>query len=465
MSMMETVFQKQRKAFEKQVEEQNRGYRKPQKINIERNIQYGEDKLQTFDMIFPTDAKPDIPVIINIHGGGLVMGDKDFNTRFNIRMAQNGYLVISVNYRLVPEVTVFEQMQDVIDGIEAARKHQEEEREVLRAICGVTEDEINQINKRKSKRDYDWGVPVYLTADSAGAYLALYILAVQGSPEVAREFKVRPMTTRITAAAFISGMFYTTRKDKIGLFMPKYLYGRGYKKAGFYPYINPTNPEIIKSLPATLFVTSRSDMLHAYTVDVYEAAEKYGRYCTLIDYPKNKQLTHAFSVFYPSLSESVHLIDEICEFFNSNKIAYDDNYIGIIGFDSDVREYLPIDQFSLTQKTLYKGAVNSLDANGNTAMYNGLCVAMDRIYKKSQELGGNCTPIIFVLTDGDSNTGYKFSETKDIIAGMNIPIYTISYNYAADSLSELASINEAASIVGNSEDITYKLRNLFNAEM
>ena len=142
-----------------------------------------------------------------------------------------------------------------------------------------------------------------------------------------------------------------------------------------------------------------------------------------------------------------------------------DNYIGIIGFDSDVREYLPIDQFSLTQKTLYKGAVNSLDANGNTAMYNGLCVAMDRIYKKSQELGGNCTPIIFVLTDGDSNTGYKFSDTKDIIAGMNIPIYTISYNYAADSLSELASINEAASIVGNSEDITYKLRNLFNAEM
>lgn len=150
-----------------------------------------------------------------------------------------------------------------------------------------------------------------------------------------------------------------------------------------------------------------------------------------------------------------------------NTIQYinDDNYIGIIGFDSEVREYLPIDKFSLNQKTLYKGAVNSLDANGNTAMYNGLCVAMDRIYQKSQELGGNCTPIIFVLTDGDSNTGCRFSETKDIIAGMNIPIYTISYNYAADSLSELASINEAASIVGNSEDITYKLRNLFNAEM
>lgn len=150
-----------------------------------------------------------------------------------------------------------------------------------------------------------------------------------------------------------------------------------------------------------------------------------------------------------------------------NTIQYinDDNYIGIIGFDSDVREYLPIDKFSLSQKTLYKGAVNSLDANGSTAMYDGLCVAMDRIYKKSQELGGNCTPIIFVLTDGESNTGNDYPGTRNIIAGMNIPIYTISYNYAVDSLSELASINEAASIVGNSEDITYKLRNLFNAEM
>ena len=69
------------------------------------------------------------------------------------------------------------------------------------------------------------------------------------------------------------------------------------------------------------------------------------------------------------------------------------------------------------------------------------------IYQKSQELGGNCTPIIFVLTDGDNNTGYDFSDTKNIIAGMDIPIYTISYNYAADSLSELASINEAAAIV------------------
>lgn len=42
--------------------------------------------------------------------------------------------------------------------------------------------------------------------------------------------------------------------------------------------------------------------------------------------------------------------------------------------------------------------------------------------------------------------------------------FVLLAKYAADSLSELASINEAAAIVGNSEDITYKLRNLFIEE-
>ena len=89
---------------------------------------------------------------------------------------------------------------------------------------------------------------------------------------------------------------------------------------------------------------------------------------------------------------------------------------------------------------------------------------MDRISKNLRNSGGNCTPII-LCSRTVTQYRYDFSDTKNIIAGMDIPIYTISYNYAADSLSELASINEAAAIVGNSEDITYKLRNLFNAEI
>ena len=46
----------------------------------------------------------------------------------------------------------------------------------------------------------------------------------------------------------ISGMFYTTKFDKIGLFLPKYLYGKQYKKAPFAAYVNPENPELLYAL-------------------------------------------------------------------------------------------------------------------------------------------------------------------------------------------------------------------------
>ena len=42
----------------------------------------------------------------------------------------------------------------------------------------------------------------------------------------------------------ISDMFYTRRFDQIGLFLPKTLYGRNYKKTPFLPFTNPEHPEI-----------------------------------------------------------------------------------------------------------------------------------------------------------------------------------------------------------------------------
>lgn len=43
--------------------------------------------------------------------------------------------------------------------------------------------------------------------------------------------KVKAASIDIKALGLISGMFYTNRFDKLGLFLPKYLYGRDYKKA------------------------------------------------------------------------------------------------------------------------------------------------------------------------------------------------------------------------------------------
>ncbi|NTV79759.1 MAG: glycoside hydrolase family 92 protein, partial [Clostridiales bacterium] len=46
-----------------------------------------------------------------------------------------------------------------------------------------------------------------------------------------------------------------------------------------------------------------------------------------------------------------------------------------------------------------------------------------------------------------------------------IPVYTIGYNANIKAMESLSNINEAASINADSEDVVYKLMNLFNAEM
>ena len=48
---------------------------------------------------------------------------------------------------------------------------------------------------------------------------------------------------------------------------------------------------------------------------------------------------------------------------------------------------------------------------------------------------------------------------------LNIPIYTIGYNADIPALESISSINEAANINADSDDVIYKLKNLFNSSL
>ena len=72
---------------------------------------------------------------------------------------------------------------------------------------------------------------------------------------------------------------------------------------------------------------------------------------------------------------------------------------------------------------------------------------------------------VFVLTDGETNVGNSLNKVEGMLKAFKIPIYTIGYNANVKVLQNLSSINEAASINADSEDVVYKLENLFNAQM
>lgn len=255
------------------------------------DIPYLKDgnRAHLLDVFFPMEYEGTLPVIVNIHGGGLVMGNKEFNRHFCYCLSKLGFLVFSIEYRLCPEVTVFEQLQDIAAA-------------------------MNKIDHMIPKF---YGMPgiVHIVADSAGAFLALYTAAIQRNPSLAKEAGVRPSYLEIQSMALISGMFYTLRKDSIGLFLPPALYGDDYRNHPFYPYLNPNNSAVNRYLPPCLLITSRQDNLHQYSLDMASALRRGRTPCILKDYGDAGDLTHAFSVFHPESSTSKKVMEDIKRFF------------------------------------------------------------------------------------------------------------------------------------------------------
>jgi Ca-activated chloride channel family protein len=105
-----------------------------------------------------------------------------------------------------------------------------------------------------------------------------------------------------------------------------------------------------------------------------------------------------------------------------------------------------------------------MQASGSTATFDGIAVAMQMILDQ-QAIDPNLKPMIFVLSDGETNRGHSLNDIKDIVKELGIPIYTIGYNADIQALQEISSINEAASINADTDDVVYQLANMFNAQL
>lgn len=140
------------------------------------------------------------------------------------------------------------------------------------------------------------------------------------------------------------------------------------------------------------------------------------------------------------------------------------NSIGLVSYSSGVTIKLPIGKYDTSQQSMFVGAVNSLQAAGGTATFDGIIVALKML---QDELAANpdVKPLIFVLSDGETNEGHSLNDMKGLIETFKIPIYTVGYNANIKALQSISSINEAASINADTDDVVYKLGNLFNVQM
>lgn len=150
---------------------------------------------------------------------------------------------------------------------------------------------------------------------------------------------------------------------------------------------------------------------------------------------------------------------------NASSYIGSEHYIGLVSYSDYVTINLPIERFDDKQRAYFSGEVKNLVANGNTATYDAVLVAMSMIEEKLTEIP-DAKPMIFVLTDGQQNQGFALSRIDGIVGGLQIPVYPIAYNYKdTGDLETLSKINEATTIKADTDDVVNQLRNLFNVQM
>jgi acetyl esterase/lipase len=92
-------------------------------MRILRDVAYGADARQRFDVYAPQDAHG-APVIFFVHGGGWAIGDKSNRGVVHNKTARwvpRGLVFVSANYRMLPAADPLEQARDVARALAAAQ--------------------------------------------------------------------------------------------------------------------------------------------------------------------------------------------------------------------------------------------------------------------------------------------------------------------------------------------------------
>lgn len=246
------------------------------------------------DVYIPQN-KMNPPIIVDIHGGGLIAGRKEQNRLLAQYCAEKGYLVFVPDYRLVPETDIFGQISDVLCAFRTVQ--------VVNKVFG---GDINNL---------------FVVADSAGAFLAcmagailecrcLVHAVVNSLDEEAASDLISLEDFKIRALGLQSGM-YSIYKGKVGLLANCYM-EKGWKRKAYAKQVKPETYATL--LPPCFLATGKGDFLRKDTLHFAEILRTVHLPYQLCDVD-NKAADHAFAALRPEADYSKQVNQEMLEFF------------------------------------------------------------------------------------------------------------------------------------------------------
>lgn len=84
----------------------------PATVTVAKDVAYGDDPLQKIDIYSPPKARG-LPIVVFVHGGGFVGGDKNDYNNVPTYFSQHGMVAVNADYRLAPKATWPAGSQDV----------------------------------------------------------------------------------------------------------------------------------------------------------------------------------------------------------------------------------------------------------------------------------------------------------------------------------------------------------------
>lgn len=217
-------------------------------------LRYGEDpQWQVLDVYRPRrEEGRTLPVIVSVHGGGWVYGDKTLYQFYCMSLAQRGFAVVNFSYRLAPKHKFPAQLEDT--------------NIVFHWV-------LNHAGEYSFDREH-----IFAVGDSAGANILGLYCALCADPNYAARYAFRPPENFTPKAIALNcGQYHVTAQilptDLIHLLMGDLLPKRG----------SPTELECIdvtahitSGFPPVFLMTSNGDFLREQTPLLSRALEANG---------------------------------------------------------------------------------------------------------------------------------------------------------------------------------------------
>lgn len=272
------------------------GLTTPEDIQRFDNIQYGEDPVwNCLDVYRPKNQTGRLPVIISVHGGGWVYGDKNLYQFYGMTLAQRNFNVINFSYRLAPENKFPVQIEDINNVVKWMYRNEDQYKFDLKHV--------------------------FMVGDSAGAHLASLYTNICTNKIYAKNYQITVPNNFIpTALGLNCGAYSPLSKDteneesNTGELMEDFLPDKGTKEE--IDLIDVTK-HITSDFPPVYLMTAVGDFCTDHTLKMDRALTKNNVKHILKIYGSNeKPLYHVFHVTIQE-EEGQKCNDDECEFFKS----------------------------------------------------------------------------------------------------------------------------------------------------